>query len=163
MQEVLAQVAKATNGATQVPLHAFQAIFDGKDAPGKSPAFGAHIAQRFFTAMSPDGKLVSAEALASMLLVLHSGSLSQRTALLWTLLCNKAGQLRRTDLKEMLQACSTEAHLRMSEEAASRMAMAFFRKAGKADAQHLEYQEFASVLKARPRCKQERLDAHEVQ
>jgi len=104
--------------------------------------------------MSPDGKLLSAEALASMLLVLHSGSLSQRTALLWSLLCDNAGQLKHTDLKEMLQACSTEARLKMSEEAASLMATAFFRKAGKADAQDLGFQEFASVLKARFSCGQ---------
>ena len=145
---MLAQIAQATDGATQLPLDAFQAIFDAKDGNGKTIACGAHIAKRLFMAMSPDGKLVSAEALASMLLILHSGSLSQRTALLWSLLCNNAGQLKHTDLKEMLQACSTDARLKMSEEDASMMATAFFRKAGKADAQDLGFQEFASVLKA---------------
>lgn len=150
MQDLLSQIAKATNGAEQLPLRAFKAIFDGKDKAGKDLACGSHIAKRLFMAISPDGKLVSTKALASMLLVLHCGGLSQRTALLWALLCNKDGRLRLTEFKEMLQACGIDAHLRIGEEAALLMATAFFRKAGKPDSGDLTFEDFASVLKARP-------------
>ena len=52
--------------------------------------------------MSPDGELVSAEALASLgMLLVHSGRLSQRTAVPCLHLCNNAGQLRRTNLARL--------------------------------------------------------------
>ena len=66
--------------------------------------------------MSPDGELVSAEALASLgMLLVHSGRLSQRTAVPCLHLCSNAGQLRRTNLARlrmlMCLQCSKESKL----------------------------------------------------
>ena len=130
-----------TKGRPEVSLQVFSAAF-----PNLSPAF----AKRMFRSLTEEGFSVPIDRLASFVVALDRGSVSERIALFYALInSDGSGVLTYHQLADLLRASCSDSDIALTREAVDKLTTALFRKAGKSRRDGLSLDDFTRVLQAR--------------